>query len=143
LASLLNCFAPSSVVPPNNIRLSELFFIRLEDTPELIDYLKKQNDVILEIGEIDKNGNNYLTQNYRQDELVNKSIQKCIELNYDWIFHIDSDELLDGNFLFLHKLLGKYVIKHVNLFILFILSNVELDNELENVLVCLIIKMFL
>jgi hypothetical protein len=84
----------------------KLFFIRLEDTPELIDYLKKQNDVILEIGEIDKNGNNYLTQNYRQDELVNKSIQKCIELNYDWIFHIDSDELLDGNFLFLHKLLA-------------------------------------
>lgn len=82
----------------------KLFFIRLEDTPELIDYLEKQPDVILEIGEIDKNGNNYLTQNYRQDNLVNNSIQKCIDLNYDWIFHIDSDELLDGNFLFLNKL---------------------------------------
>ena len=81
-----------------------LFFIRLEDTPELIDYLEKQEDVILETGEIDKNGNNYLTQNFRQDALVNNSINKCIELNYDWIFHIDSDELLDGNFLFLNKL---------------------------------------
>ena len=81
-----------------------LFFIRLEETPELIDYLEKQEDVILEIGESDKNGNNYLTQNYRQDTLVNNSINKCIELKYDWIFHLDSDELLDGNFLFLKKL---------------------------------------
>ena len=81
-----------------------LFFIRLEETPELIDYLKKQEDVILEMGESDKNGNNYLTQNHRQDTLVNNSINKCIELKYDWIFHLDSDELLDGNFLFLKNL---------------------------------------
>jgi hypothetical protein len=84
-----------------------LFFIRLEDTPELIDFLEKQQDVILDIGSSDINGNNYLTQNYRQDTLVNNSIKKCIELNYDWIFHIDSDELLDGNFLFLKKLSKK------------------------------------
>ena len=82
----------------------DLFFIRLEETPELIDFLEKQEDVILEIGESDKNGNNYLTQNHRQDTLVNNSINKCIELNYDWIFHIDSDELLDGNLLFLNNL---------------------------------------
>ena len=57
-----------------------LFFIRLEETPELIDFLEKQEDVILEIGESDKNGNNYLTQNYRQDTLVNNSINKCISI---------------------------------------------------------------
>ena len=80
------------------------FFIRIEDSPGLEDYLITQPDVTFEIGQSDPSGNNYLTQQYRQIEFVNKSIHMAKHKNIQWIFHIDSDELLNGSFDFLTTL---------------------------------------
>ena len=81
-----------------------LFFIRLEDSPGWEDYLKSQPDVIYEIGESDSSGNNYLTQQHRQINFVNQTLDKCKKKNIQWLFHIDSDELLHGSLDFLPSL---------------------------------------
>jgi hypothetical protein len=82
----------------------KLFFIRLEDSPGWEDYLQTQPDIIYETGQSDPSGNNYLTQQYRQIEFVNKSLEICKNKNIQWLFHIDADELLNGTFDFLHTL---------------------------------------
>jgi hypothetical protein len=74
-----------------------LFFIRLEDTPGLDDYLALRRDVIYEVSQSDKSGDNYKTLQDRQIAYVNKCLEKAAEMGVDWLFHIDADELLHGS----------------------------------------------
>lgn len=80
------------------------FFLRLEDSPSWVEYLRTQPDVLLEIGESDLDGDNYQTLQSRQVEFVNKCIDVCKKKKVDWIFHIDADELLNGSLDFLSSL---------------------------------------
>lgn len=68
------------------------------------DYLDLRNDVTYEVSESDTSGNNYETLQQRQVAFVNSCFQKAHELNIEWIFHIDSDELLEGSLLFFDTL---------------------------------------
>lgn len=72
------------------------FYIRMEDTPGWDEYLKTQSDVEFEMAESDKS-NNYETLQTRQIEFVNKSIKRAQKEGIKWIFHIDADELLEGD----------------------------------------------
>ncbi len=83
------------------------FFLRIEDTPELEDFLKTQSDITFEMKNSDKE-NNYENLQHRQIEFVNRMIKEAAKINVDWIFHIDSDELLEGSLDFLNKLDAKY-----------------------------------
>lgn len=78
------------------------FYIRLEDTPGLVPYLKEQEDVVLEVGESNKS-NNYTTIMDRQQRFVTFAIEHCAG-KAKFLFHIDSDELLHGSFDFLWRL---------------------------------------
>jgi hypothetical protein len=83
------------------------FFLRIEDTPELEDFLKTQSDITFEMKKSDKE-NNYETLQHRQIEFVNRMIDNAAKMNIEWIFHIDSDELLEGSLDFLENLDTKY-----------------------------------
>lgn len=80
------------------------FFIRVEDTPILEDYLKNQKDVFFEMGESDKSGNNYMNILDRQRIFIDKSLIMAKKQQIDFIFSVDVDELLDGSLTFLDKL---------------------------------------
>ena len=74
------------------------FFIRLEDSPSWEEYLKDMPDVVLEIGESDKAGNNYSTLIERQIKFVNETLVRARNMSdIEWLVHIDADELLHGN----------------------------------------------
>jgi hypothetical protein len=81
-----------------------LFFIRLEDSPGLDDYLALRRDVIYEVAQSDKSGDNYKTLQNRQIAYVNKSMARAAEMGIDWLFHIDADELLHGSLTYLDSL---------------------------------------
>jgi hypothetical protein len=69
------------------------FYIQLENTPELVDFLKSQPDVTLTVF-ISNDSNQYTTLQKRQTGFTNKILKICKE---DWLIHIDSDEILHGN----------------------------------------------
>lgn len=74
------------------------FFIRLEDSPSWEEYLKNMPDVILEIGESDKAGNNYSKLIERQIKFVNETLVRARKMSdIEWLVHIDADELLHGD----------------------------------------------
>jgi hypothetical protein len=73
------------------------FFIRVEDTPELEDYLQNQKDVVFEMGDSNKDGDNYMTLFERQITFINSTLKKAQNMNIDWVFNVDVDELLHGN----------------------------------------------
>ena len=74
------------------------FFIRLEDSLSWEDYLKNMEDVVLEIGDSDKSGNNYTTLIDRQIKFVNETLEKTKSMkDIEWLIHIDADELLHGD----------------------------------------------
>ena len=80
------------------------FYIRLEDTPDLIDFFKSQPDVTLEIGQ-STNVNEYEDIQRRQYDIVSKALQdSSSKVDIDWLIHIDSDELLQGNLSEIDKL---------------------------------------
>lgn len=83
------------------------FFLRIEDTPGLEEFLKTQQDITYEIKSSSKE-NNYETLQKRQIEFVNQSMEKAKGMGIQWLFHIDADELLDGSFDFLPRLEDKY-----------------------------------
>lgn len=89
-----------------------MFFIRLEDSYGWEDYLQLQHDVVFESGTSDKDGNNYETLQSRQVTFVNKCLKEAKKYDITWVFHIDSDELLDGSFVFLRSLDRKYKCLH-------------------------------
>ena len=71
------------------------FYIRLEDTPSLEEYLAEQPDVVVWTGQ-STGKNEYTDKQRRQDDLVNKALQQAAQDGMSWIIHIDSDELLAG-----------------------------------------------
>ena len=73
------------------------FYVRLEDTPGWKEYLDAQKDVQYETAESDK-ANNYETLQKRQVEFVNRSLASARkEGKLGWLFHVDSDELIEGD----------------------------------------------
>jgi len=72
------------------------FYIRMEDTPGWEEFLKAQTDVEYEIAESSK-ANNYATLQKRQTEFVDKSLRKAEKDGLNWLFHVDADELLEGD----------------------------------------------
>ena len=72
------------------------FYIRLEDTHHLIEYLKSQPDVTLELGN-SSSSNQFFSLMERQVKMVDTFVKQCKMDNIDYIIHIDSDEILDGS----------------------------------------------
>jgi hypothetical protein len=72
------------------------FYVRLEDSPGVAAFLKSQDDIFLEEGESDPE-NNYTTFQTRQKEFVNKVLPMAKADGVEWLFHIDVDELLEGD----------------------------------------------
>lgn len=89
------------------------FFLRIEDTIELKEFLIAQNDVTF-VMEKSSKGNNYENLQERQVDFVNKTIVTAMAKGFDWIFHIDADELLGGSLKFLQKLESKYMCLKLN-----------------------------
>jgi len=72
------------------------FYIRLEDTPDLVDYFKAQPDVVLDISK--SNGlNEYTEKQHRQGKMVDDALKNARNDGIDWLIHIDSDEIVTGN----------------------------------------------
>jgi Glycosyl transferase family 2 len=72
------------------------FYIRLEDTPGLEKFLKSQSDVHLIIG--NSTGiNEYQEIQVRQTYMVDECLKIAKNDGIDWLIHIDSDELLEGD----------------------------------------------
>lgn len=84
------------------------FFLRVEDTAGMEEYLTSQSDITFEIKESDK-GNNYETLQQRQIAFVNQSLEKAKKMGIQWLFHIDADELLEGSLSFLAALPPTYM----------------------------------
>jgi ERCC4-related helicase len=72
------------------------FYIRLEDTPELVEFLKSQSDVKTDISQ-STGVNEYVEIQNRQAKMVDKALQDGRNDGIDWLIHIDSDEILKGN----------------------------------------------
>ena len=78
-----------------NIGISR-FYIRVEDSPGTVAFLKTQSDVYFEEGVSDTE-NNYTKLITRQLNFMNSILPKAREEGVEWIFHIDVDELLEGD----------------------------------------------
>lgn len=74
------------------------FYIRLEETPELEDYLDSQQDVTLQKGS-SMGINEYEEKQNRQNKWVDEAFEEAKSDNTDteWLIHIDSDEILSGH----------------------------------------------
>lgn len=72
------------------------FYIRLEDSPGTAAFLKAFKDVHYEEG-VSGQINNYTTQVDRQRDFVNRMLPDARKEGIDWVFHIDADELLEGD----------------------------------------------
>jgi hypothetical protein len=72
------------------------FYIRLEDTPELVEYLKLQPDVTLEIGTSNAS-NQYMSIMDRQLKMANDALKLCPNDGISWLIQIDCDEILEGD----------------------------------------------
>lgn len=72
------------------------FYVRLEDSPGVAAFLKTQADVYFEEGKSDEE-NNYTNQITRQRDFVNSVLPMAQKEGVEWLFHIDVDELLEGN----------------------------------------------
>ena len=72
------------------------FYIRLEDTPDLVEYLKAQNDVHLMVHE-SNSADEYMDLMGRQSKTVDTALELCKKDGLTWLIHIDCDEVLDGN----------------------------------------------
>jgi len=70
------------------------FYIRLEDTPELVEFFQKQPDVTLIIASSEGEKNQFTSLQKRQIDTVNKVIKMCKQT---FLIHIDCDEVLSGN----------------------------------------------
>ena len=80
----------------NNLKIDKII-LRVEDTPEYKELIKPYGnrvDASFHSKEEINTKNNYFTQMDRQEIFVNKSIEKLKKLNFDFVFHIDADELI-------------------------------------------------
>lgn len=84
------------------------FYIRLEDAREdslESQYLQTQaQDVFVEYGNSEPNMDNFETLQDRQADFVNRMLGRAHDDGVFVLFHIDADELLDGNLWFLQDL---------------------------------------
>lgn len=71
------------------------FYIRLEDTPSLEEYLAEQSDVVVWTGK-STGKNEYTNIQHRQQDAVSHALTLAAQDKMDWIIHIDADELLAG-----------------------------------------------
>ena len=97
----------------NHLKI-DLVLLRVEDTPEYKPLVKKFGEKINATFHSKKEINlkhNYFGQMDRQEIFVNESIEKARKLGIDYVFHIDSDELIyvhpDNNKTPRHQLLRK------------------------------------
>jgi hypothetical protein len=75
----------------------DYIFLLIEETPELKDILEKYSNVVsFYTNEVDKN-ENYWTKMKRQSNFIKSIKNSLINLNVDWLIHIDSDELICCN----------------------------------------------
>ena len=74
------------------------FYIRLEETPDLEDYLESQPDVTVKVGN-STGVNEYDEIQTRQNRWVNQAFElaKLDGNNIQWLIHIDCDEILKGD----------------------------------------------
>ena len=72
------------------------FYIRLEDSPELVASLKSQPDVKLDISQ-SSGVNEYVEIQNRQGKMVENALLEARKDGIDWLIHIDSDEILRGD----------------------------------------------
>lgn len=72
------------------------FYIRLEDTPQLVDYLQAQPDVFLEVGN-STSVDEYVDIMSRQTKIANDALEMCTNDTIDWLILIDCDEILEGD----------------------------------------------
>lgn len=72
------------------------FYLRIEDTPSVQEYLAEQGDVYMQIGK-STGLNEYTDKQRRQDDWVNEALALAKTDRLDWLIQIDSDELLEGD----------------------------------------------
>ena len=74
------------------------FYIRLEDSPDVLSYLNDQSDVTVHVGK-SKGINEYEDIQHRQVKMVDECLEKAQTdgSNAKWLIHIDADELIDGD----------------------------------------------
>jgi hypothetical protein len=72
----------------------DYIFLRVEDTPELAQIIDRYENVFVIFDENSSKRNNYWSQMNRQKQLIQHHLPKIQSLEIDWLFHIDSDELI-------------------------------------------------
>jgi hypothetical protein len=74
------------------------FYIRLEDSPDVLSYLTDQDDVTVNVGK-SRGINEYEDIQHRQVKMVDECLVKAQTdgSNAKWLIHIDADELIDGD----------------------------------------------
>jgi hypothetical protein len=74
------------------------FYIRLEDSPNVLPFLQKQDDVTVFEGE-SSGVNEYKDIQTRQVKMVDDCLEKAQTdgNQIKWLIHMDSDELIDGD----------------------------------------------
>jgi len=72
------------------------FYIRLEDTPDLVNFLSSQPDVTLEVGTSNAS-NQYNSIMDRQLKMANDALILCKESGISFLIQIDCDEILEGD----------------------------------------------
>lgn len=80
------------------------FYVRAEDSPDLVAFFKGQPDVVvLETGA--SGTDNYTSMQARQVAFVDRALAAARKAgDVAWLFHVDADELLDGDFRALARL---------------------------------------
>lgn len=72
----------------------DYIFLRVEDTPELVQIIDRYENVFAIFDNSSSKRNNYWSQMNRQKQLIQHHLPKIQSLKIDWLFHIDSDELI-------------------------------------------------
>ena len=72
----------------------DYIFLRVEDTPELAQIIDRYENVFAIFDDSSSKRNNYWSQMNRQKKLIQHHLPKIQSLKIDWLFHIDSDELI-------------------------------------------------
>lgn len=79
------------------------FYVRAEDSPDLVAFLETQPDVVLETGA--SGTDNYTSMQARQVAFVDRALAAArASGDVAWLFHVDADELLDGDLRVLARL---------------------------------------
>jgi hypothetical protein len=90
------------------------FYVRLEDSPGHVEYMRSSNDVLLELGTRDRENGNYFSIMDRQKRFVDLAIEHSIASgDVDFVFNIDADELLIGDLKTLDRLPEKVKCVHL------------------------------